>query len=272
MLLAVSTETACCRGINNSLQSKLCGGIELQPSFLLVADVHSAGQVMRWGLGKKWGKKGRWSGWSCDKRPNHRHALCYKATVNMEVCPLNRFAQNPRFPAQWRAVSSIVYVTGATLNTKCTYFFFPWLRFLSLRFFKSLYRFWPKDRYFYGIVAAFWAGTHTGKLLTCAGALSALLSTCFHAGFLLGLFFDSEDGGDIFLRNVGWLSADYTALYPRRQYSSQPPPWESQILQLLSFRYCIWESNKATLGTTLVKTALSFTPAPDWSKLIGLEL
>jgi hypothetical protein len=31
----------------------------------------------------------------------------------------------------------------------------------------------------------------------------ALLATFFHAGFLLGLFFDPEDGGDMFLRNVG---------------------------------------------------------------------
>jgi hypothetical protein len=30
-----------------------------------------------------------------------------------------------------------------------------------------------------------------------------LLSTCFHPGFLLGLFFDPEDGGDMFLPNVG---------------------------------------------------------------------
>jgi hypothetical protein len=40
------------------------------------------------------------------------------------------------------------------------------------------------------------------------------------AGFLLDLFFDHEDGGDMFLRNVGWLSMDYTALYPRRYNSS----------------------------------------------------
>jgi hypothetical protein len=45
---------------------------------------------------------------------------------------------------------------------------------------------------------------------------SGIAATCFHANFLLGLFFDPEDGGDMFLRNVGWLSMDYTALYSRR--------------------------------------------------------
>jgi hypothetical protein len=33
---------------------------------------------------------------------------------------------------------------------------------------------------------------------------------------LVGLFFDRENGGDMFLRNIGWLSMDYTVLYPRR--------------------------------------------------------
>jgi hypothetical protein len=42
------------------------------------------------------------------------------------------------------------------------------------------------------------------------------VASSFHAGFLLGLFLDPEDGGDMFLRNVGWLSSDYTALCPRR--------------------------------------------------------
>jgi hypothetical protein len=32
-----------------------------------------------------------------------------------------------------------------------------------------------------------------------------------------------EDGGDTFLRNVGYNSTDYTASYPRRRYSSTPP-------------------------------------------------
>jgi hypothetical protein len=33
-----------------------------------------------------------------------------------------------------------------------------------------------------------------------------------HASFLL--FFDPENGGDVFLRNVAWLSTDYMFLYP----------------------------------------------------------
>jgi hypothetical protein len=37
-----------------------------------------------------------------------------------------------------------------------------------------------------------------------SGNLSrALLPTCFDAGILLGLFFAPEDGGNIFLLNVG---------------------------------------------------------------------
>jgi hypothetical protein len=39
--------------------------------------------------------------------------------------------------------------------------------------------------------------------------------------FLLKYFSDSEDGGDMFLRNVGCNSTDYMASYPRRWYSSK---------------------------------------------------
>jgi hypothetical protein len=42
-------------------------------------------------------------------------------------------------------------------------------------------------------------------------------ATCFRTGFLLGPFFDPVDDGDMFLRNIGWLSLDCTALYLRRQ-------------------------------------------------------
>jgi hypothetical protein len=36
------------------------------------------------------------------------------------------------------------------------------------------------------------------------------------ACFLLGLFFDPEDSGNMFLQNISWLSIDYTALHSRR--------------------------------------------------------
>jgi hypothetical protein len=38
-----------------------------------------------------------------------------------------------------------------------------------------------------------------------------------HADFLRGVFLKPKDGGDMFFRNVSWLSTDYTVLYPRRQ-------------------------------------------------------
>jgi hypothetical protein len=41
--------------------------------------------------------------------------------------------------------------------------------------------------------------------------ITPLFATYFYTGIL---FFDPEEGGDMFTRNFGWLSADYTALYP----------------------------------------------------------
>jgi hypothetical protein len=38
----------------------------------------------------------------------------------------------------------------------------------------------------------------------------------YFAGSLLCLIVDPEYGGDMFLRNVGWLSTVYTTLYLRR--------------------------------------------------------
>jgi hypothetical protein len=47
-------------------------------------------------------------------------------------------------------------------------------------------------------------------------------STCYllHAGFLLGLFYDTKNRGDMILRNVSLLQTDYTVMFPRRQNSS----------------------------------------------------
>jgi hypothetical protein len=46
-------------------------------------------------------------------------------------------------------------------------------------------------------------------------------STChLLARWFAGLFFDPEDGGAMFLRNVGCYTTDYMASYPRRWYPS----------------------------------------------------
>jgi hypothetical protein len=50
------------------------------------------------------------------------------------------------------------------------------------------------------------------------GCKEMKMLTCW---FLLNYFFDPEDGGDTFLRNVGCNSTDYTASYARRRYSSR---------------------------------------------------
>jgi hypothetical protein len=50
-------------------------------------------------------------------------------------------------------------------------------------------------------------------------SMKQIASTAYcllHAGFLFVLFFGSEDGDNMFLRNVRWFSSEYTALYPRR--------------------------------------------------------
>jgi hypothetical protein len=43
--------------------------------------------------------------------------------------------------------------------------------------------------------------------------VASRMLTCW---LLLNYFFDPEDGGNMFLRNVGCNSSDYTASYPRR--------------------------------------------------------
>jgi hypothetical protein len=65
--------------------------------------------------------------------------------------------------------------------------------------------------------------------------------------FLLRLFVDTEDGGDMFLRNVGWLPTDYTGLCPRIYESSH------KILFVLNFNFKIF---KRELWSESIKTKI----------------
>jgi hypothetical protein len=57
-----------------------------------------------------------------------------------------------------------------------------------------------------------------------------VLATCLLAGSCWNYFFDPEDGGDMFLRNVVCNSTDYTASYPRRWCSSSCTCFQSVAL------------------------------------------
>jgi hypothetical protein len=63
------------------------------------------------------------------------------------------------------------------------------------------------------------------------------LATCLLAGFCWTYFFDPEDGGDMFLRNVGWNSTDHTASYPSRRYSSFPEWFTLKVILNKSASY-----------------------------------
>jgi hypothetical protein len=58
----------------------------------------------------------------------------------------------------------------------------------------------------------------------------------------LELFFDPEDGANVFLRNVDLLSTNHTALCSRRENSSWQPLWEPQIPHDLNCSFVqIWK-------------------------------
>jgi hypothetical protein len=57
-----------------------------------------------------------------------------------------------------------------------------------------------------------------------------MFTTC-----LVDLFFELEDRGDMFFRNFGWISVDYTALYPR--WSSSLAEGQDPICEACEVRW-----------------------------------
>jgi hypothetical protein len=54
------------------------------------------------------------------------------------------------------------------------------------------------------------------KLVRKEVARRALLAICSRFISSFALFFNPDDKGKMFVRKVGWISADYMALHPRR--------------------------------------------------------
>jgi hypothetical protein len=112
-----------------------------------------------------------------------------------------------------------------------------------------------------------------------------------HAGFLLGLLLNPKDGSDIFLRNVGLLLTDCTALCPRRwnhlceinksykyflinnetnkimrnKVSAYRPTINELTIFELIFEKCI---QRITLGSIIRKLILRVESGWNWFKIM----
>jgi hypothetical protein len=97
-------------------------------------------------------------------------------------------------------------------------------------------------------------------LAHCKKSLCLYASVCylFHASFLHGFFFSLECPSDMFLRNVGWLSADYTALYPRRENSANCGSAPMLCLGI-----------EPTISIFSLRNYMSQTARPLWSSLLN---
>jgi hypothetical protein len=94
------------------------------------------------------------------------------------------------------------------------------------------------------------------------------IATCFHAGFLLCLFFDPEDGGDMFLRNAGWLSTDYTALYPRRYNCSLKSSWKCLwVITWIFILYGRFSMSQVCLLHLAFRELITLPSSSDWLSL-----
>jgi hypothetical protein len=91
----------------------------------------------------------------------------------------------------------------------------------------------------------------------------------FHAGFLLGIYFDPKNRGDIFPRNVSWLLTGYTALHLRKYKSSKSPLWEAQILHLI---FLFLHKREKAMQALIPKKSFAFMPSIQACRRFGIVL
>jgi hypothetical protein len=86
--------------------------------------------------------------------------------------------------------------------------------------------------------------------------------------FTLGLLVDTEDEDYIFLRNVCWFSADYTALYPRRECYVVPPRVEACYTPWWHSWIPLADSGKEKQNNQLCMELTIVNLLNKWSKMI----
>jgi hypothetical protein len=106
---------------------------------------------------------------------------------------------------QYPCCLKVSEVSSMPLVVQLTYHHHPWRFFTRYVGLKVLTAVVMKSFIFWDIMPCSpLAGLHP---LSCFVLVS----------FLLGSHFNPEDGGDMYLQNVGWLSTNYMAIYPRRK-------------------------------------------------------
>jgi hypothetical protein len=76
-----------------------------------------------------------------------------------------------------------------------------------------------------------------------------------HTRILLRSLFDPKEGGDMFLREVSWLSPDYMALYPRSiiQTTTRDPELSTSQTTQSNIKFMKWWCREQLLGVHLEK-------------------
>jgi hypothetical protein len=95
----------------------------------------------------------------------------------------------------------------------------------------------------------------------------AVTAGCFALVSYSAYCSNQEDGSNIFVGNVGWLSTRYMALYPRRWHAWLPQVWQPQIPRIIYTDFCpvvtapapaVWYSVRHFTRATTCYGACSF--------------
>jgi hypothetical protein len=124
--------------------------------------------------------------------------------------------------------TQLSYLHWPIMSQKYVLYYILCLGGAQFEFWLGHWPFWPRVYVGFEVFTAvvmksiiFW-GMMPCSPLSCTWRFRGMYSAChLLTRWFAELFFDPEDGGDMFLWNVGCNAMDYTASYRRRWYSSR---------------------------------------------------